>query len=442
MKVIQSFWSKPSTEHSDDLNSRFKGGWLKQKYSFYSQALSCLTFKEFYGNVELYTDEQGKELLVDILNIPYTKTHVTLNEIDAYNSKLWALGKVFTYAEQKTPFIHADSDVFIWKKLPESLTSSEVFTQNIEVNFPAYEKALNDIFIHFDWIPTELVNSLYKHQKIHAFNAGIIGGKHYEFFQKLKDTVLDFINKNTHILEKIDIGIFNTIFEQQLGYAIAEKNNIPINYFLEDVDTDFSKVINFHTVPFTSQYVHCIGYAKRSVFACEQLEARLKYHYPEFYTELNNRLQHHFTDSSFECDFTKERFDYLFKIYEWLEGKTVEDIFNTTFQLNSTAEFIEKEGAYYINYKLPQNNKLRKEKLEDWMVILLYFETETSVKELYSELSEDEDFLKQTNKKELKDKLISFVMDKSMLLEILIPTPLLSTYNNIYTAQNVANATL
>ncbi|WP_348745632.1 DUF6734 family protein [Tenacibaculum sp. 190524A05c] len=419
MKVIQSFWSKPSMNQSNDPNSRFKGGWLKQKYSFYSQALSCLTFKQFYNDVELYTDTKGKELLIDQLNLPYSKTHITLDKINSYNPKLWALGKIVSYAEQTEPFLHADSDVFIWEKFPEEMLSSQLFTQNIEVNFPAYQDAFNDILINFDWIPTELINSLYKNQNIHAFNAGIIGGQNHEFFRLLKEKVLSFIDENVHLFEKIDVGIFNTIFEQQLGFALAEKNNIPIHYYLQDVDSDFSKVINFHTVPFDSKYVHCIGYAKKSEFACEQLEARLQYHFPDFYTQLNDNLKSAFPDDNFDCDFPTERMDHLFKIYSWLETKTIEDIFNSEFQLNPKVNISEDNGRYYIEYPLPQNGTLQREEIKDWLAILLYFEQPTSIKQLYNELCLDEDFLKDTNKDELKDKLISYVMDKFMLLEIL-----------------------
>ncbi len=439
MKVIQSFWSKPSINHSDDPNSRFKGGWLGQKYAFYSQALSCLTFKEFYGEVELYTDNKGKETFIDLLGLPYTKTHITLNEIDTYNPKLWALGKIFTYAKQDTPFIHVDSDVYIWKKLPETLTNSPLFSQNLEVNFPAYEKALNDIFIHFDWIPAPLINSVYKHKEIRAFNAGIIGGSNYDFFKKLKHITLQFINENEALLEKIDVGIFNTIFEQQLGYAIAEKNNFDMHYLLEDVEPDFSKVINFHTVPFDSQFVHCIGYAKKSIFACEQLEARLHYHYPNFYNQLNIRLQKHFPETLIN-PIKPERLQYLFTMYNWLENITSEAIFNTTFELNPNAKFIEKDDGYYVSYILPQNQKQHEEKLEDWQIILLYFETATSIKDLYDELIQDDDFLKQIDRATLQPKLTSFIMDKCILLEVLVPTQFLATYNEIYTNKQMTNS--
>lgn len=420
MKIIQSYWSKPSMNYSKDPNSRYKGGWLQQKYSFYSQALSCLTFKQFYKDVELYTDANGKELLVDKLKIPYSKVNLTLDKINSYNPKLWALGKVVTYAEQNEPFLHADSDVFIWQEFPNKLVSAPLFAQNIEQNFPAYQEALNDILINFDWIPTELINSLYKNQSIHAFNAGIIGGQNHEFFKILKDKTLSFISKNEHLFDKIDVGIFNTIFEQQLGYAIAEKHKIPIEYLFTEVDSDFSNIINFHTVPFESKYVHCIGYAKKSIFACEQLEARLSYHFPSFYNELIKNLRVTFPKDNFDCDFPEKRMNTLFKIYDWLETTSINEVFETQFCISDKVEILKEDDKYFISYSLPQDQTVQKEEIKDWLAILLYFENPTTIKELYEELCQDKDFLKNTNKVELKSKLISFVMDKFMLLEILV----------------------
>lgn len=421
MKIIQSYWSKPSLDQTTDPNARFQGGWLEQKYAFYSQALSFFTFSNFYSEVELYTDLKGKELFVDLLEIPYHKVHVSLDVLNQYDSRLWALGKIFTYAQQKSPFIHADSDVFIWEKLPEKLTSQQIFTQNIEINFPAYEDAFNDILIHFDWIPTELINSLYKHKKICAFNAGIIGGTDLQYFKTLKEKSLQFIEHNSHIFEKIDVGIFNTIFEQQLGFAIAEKKDIPIHYYLDNVDSDFSKVVDFHTVPFLTQYVHCIGYAKKSIFACEQVEARLKYHFPEYYNHINDKLSNHF-HIDFKSSFSSRRFGFLFEMYDWLENKTVNDIFNTSFKLHPDCKFSQEGDSYFIEYLIPQEDSRKKEILKDWNLILLYFEDSTTISELYEELNQDPYFLEQNDKQVFKNKLISFIMDKVLLLEILIIT--------------------
>ena len=133
--IIQSFWSKPFFKENDDLNARFKGGWLSANFFFYSCLLSCLKFKQNYGEVTLYTDNLGKELLIDKLEIPYSKVNLELNELQDYPAELWALGKVFTYSLQEKPFIHADTDVFIWNKLPADFLKVRFICSKLRIQF-------------------------------------------------------------------------------------------------------------------------------------------------------------------------------------------------------------------------------------------------------------------------------------------------------------------
>ncbi|WP_298547715.1 hypothetical protein [uncultured Aquimarina sp.] len=69
-----------------------------------------------------------------------------------------------------------------------------------------------------------------------------------------------------------------------------------------------------------------------------------------------------------------------------------------------------------------QKNKLLRQELKDWDIILLYSSTTKTINQLYQELCEDSSFLKNTNKEEFNGKLIFLVMDKTLLLEILCIT--------------------
>lgn len=107
MKIIQSLWSKPSL---------ITGGWSEKTFYYMSWALSCLKLKEFYNSVELFTDKKGKEFLIDRLQLPYDKVNIVLDDLNEFNSRLWALGKIYTYSIQHEPFIHVDGDVYIYGK--------------------------------------------------------------------------------------------------------------------------------------------------------------------------------------------------------------------------------------------------------------------------------------------------------------------------------------
>ena len=46
-----------------------------------------------------------------------------MDGLRGYDPSWWALGKLFAYAAEEEPFIHFDSDVFLWLALPEAVTS-------------------------------------------------------------------------------------------------------------------------------------------------------------------------------------------------------------------------------------------------------------------------------------------------------------------------------
>ncbi len=66
-KIIHSFWSKPTMNSQAVLSKagtmdRKAGGWVDKKYSFMSWALSCLSIKKHYPEIELVTDALGKRI--------------------------------------------------------------------------------------------------------------------------------------------------------------------------------------------------------------------------------------------------------------------------------------------------------------------------------------------------------------------------------------------
>lgn len=418
--IIQSFWSKPFLSNSKDPNSRFKGGWLNEKYFYFSMALSCLKFKELYGEVNLYTDSKGEFIVNKTLGISYSNFINCFDSLEHTNEKLWALPKLYSYSVQNKPFIHADTDIFIWEKFPEELINTPIFCQNIEENFPIYSEALEEILTLFDWIPAELINSLYKHKKILAFNAGIIGGTDLDFFKKLLSLSKKFINKNEHFFNKIDVGIFNMIYEQQLGYAIANKKEINPKPFFNNIDSNFTPLVNFPLAAFHTKYIHAIGFAKKSIYACEQIEALLMYEFPEEHEKIKfNGTKNLLWKDYYEISEIRKK--YLFSIFKYVRENSIDVICDTKFRLNPTAKILEDNNSSKIDYVSPQTLEREQLKLEEWDAILLYFQESISINELSLELLLDNDIATKHTKKALTERLLSFVFDKCLLHEILLP---------------------
>ncbi|WP_378176480.1 DUF6734 family protein [Aquimarina sp. SS2-1] len=425
MKIIQSFWTKPTYHSSEDSNARYNGGWVNQKQAFYSFALSALTIHKYYKQNELFTDNRGKELFHNLLELPYSNIYTNLERINHHHPKLWAFGKLVTCADQNEPFIHLDNDIFIWDKIPYDHKQYDIIAQNVEANFPGYGKTFKYMLANFETIPSELIKSYYSNGKILAHNAGFIGGRNLDFFQELYRSAKELIEKNEHHFPHIDVGIFNTIFEQQLGYAIAEKNNLQVQYLFNNVQPNFVEVIDFSTVPLISKFIHCIGFAKKSIFACEQIEARLQYHFPEYHKHFKSKLHRLFPKLGFDQEIETSRLQNIFDFYDFVENITKDELFNTKFSINNNCIIDFNADPITIEFTIPYNGKKDKKDLVGWHSILLYFLEPVSIQELYDDLHQDKDFIKQFGDgiTDFKTKMLSFILEKTLLLEILKPEP-------------------
>ena len=74
MRIVQTFW----TAGQDPLKHAF--GWLHPEYNLMSWALSCLSLREHYDEVALYTDSEGKRILIAVFSkkIEITKVKESL----------------------------------------------------------------------------------------------------------------------------------------------------------------------------------------------------------------------------------------------------------------------------------------------------------------------------------------------------------------------------
>lgn len=292
MKVIHSYWSKPNFKKgSTHIYDRNTGGWVDKKYNYMSWALSCLQFKKYYGNIELVTDLLGYDLLVNKMNLPYSNVNVCLDELNDYHPDLWALGKIYAYSLQNEPFIHADGDVYIYKKFDCSFEKSPIISQNIERGYDLYKQVYKNLENTLVYIPGVLIESKNINNQIIAINAGIIGGTNVDFFKSFAKEAFLFVDKNKSILNRINIGLFNIIYEQALLYALAENKKIEINYYLKDANQAFDGLCDFINLPGQNGYLHAIGPYKQQKTIGDNLAYRLQSDYPEFYYKIMNLLR-------------------------------------------------------------------------------------------------------------------------------------------------------
>jgi Family of unknown function (DUF6734) len=292
MKIIQSLWSRPFLKNNDDpIIGRFNGGWLNYELNFLSWTLSCLTLIKNYKHVVLYTDKVGKEILIDLLKLPYSKCIVALDDINDYDDNLWALGKLYTYYLQKEPFLHVDGDFYIWNKFPDRIMHSELIAQSKENNVEFYQKFINEALQNLSNIPFEIIKYSTLETNIGGSNAGIIGGKNIEFLHNYATQAIDFVDTNKDNLEKINKSNFNIFYEQYLFKCMAKSQNVNISYLINNVSENFQELTRFQSHPNDHKYIHMVGYAKKQSILSEQMLIRLKMEFPVYYSRTCNLIK-------------------------------------------------------------------------------------------------------------------------------------------------------
>ena len=141
MRIVQTLW----TASSRLTNNSF--AWPHPEFNLMSWALSCLSLKEHYDEVALYTDSEGKRILVDELCLPYSEVHVVYDDLKCLPQH-WAMAKVMTYSVQASPFLHVDGDVYVPQPFSDEIISASLIAQNREIGTIYYWRMLNNILSH------------------------------------------------------------------------------------------------------------------------------------------------------------------------------------------------------------------------------------------------------------------------------------------------------
>lgn|GEM_PF-342246 len=277
MKIVQSFWSCGKNINNESF------GWYAPQFHIMAWAFSALQLRKYYDHVELYTDQNGYEVLIEQIGLPYTATHVCYDDIHHYAPALWAVPKIKTYAAQNEPFLHVDGDVFIWKPFSKRLANAPLIVQNYEKGTTYYGRMMEQLQKKMTYIPPILEEAL-KQESIDAVNAGIMGGCDIGFYKSYTDQALALIKENEAVSRIIN---FNILFEQVLFYQLAKTTKKKIHcHFPKKINDDgYSKelIADLFTLCFKGKYAHLIGPHKRNVEICEVLGRTLLKEYPDYF---------------------------------------------------------------------------------------------------------------------------------------------------------------
>lgn len=256
--ALYSFWSKPY------LLSDFKkyAEFNNKKDFVLSWKTSVNLSKKFFKNVILITDDWSWENIFKDLNLPFDDVKLILNI--NISEKLWSISKAYAIKNMTEPFLHIDSDVYIWKKLNNKILNSELLVQS-EENFDDKNQYL--LYHSMYWEYNKFFKGSNKYldkfnpnkRKNYAYNTGVIGGNDLKFLHNYADNMIDIFN----IYNEYDnLGNLNVAFlEQTLLLMMSEKYNINTNFIIEkNIKQDY--------------YTHLAGDTKRNKKIMEYLEIK------------------------------------------------------------------------------------------------------------------------------------------------------------------------
>ncbi len=282
MHAAQTAWL---TDHQNQRD--FTGGWPAAKFHLYSWALSSHCLARHYPQCTLVADTAAADLLVGQMQLPYTCVDLALDTFDNPFPKLWVLKKTLAYARQPGPFAHVDSDAYLFAPLPLELAQAPLFAQNLEYDHPYYLEAQKDI--DRDWLVRPEWVSVKPGEKLWAFNAGLVGGLHYQFYAEYHAAALklllaneaalmhtkDWYNLNVYVEQAGMVGL-----ARQMGLRFQSLMPKPMGYpCVYDLD-------QFWRLPNRCGYLHAMNYKQNPAF-CEQLAQRLRLEALELYERAN-----------------------------------------------------------------------------------------------------------------------------------------------------------
>ena len=337
MKITQTFW----TGLNDGVtNLNIKAGWRSAEYHWMSWALSCLTLRRQYERVELYTDELGKHILIDVLKLPYTKVHLIFDESFQCRPELFSLAKIKTYSVQDEPFLHVDGDIYLWQPFPKSFSEAGLIAPNLEMDLFFNKEILETVHEKGFKIPDHLKEK-HKDDHIYACNAGILGGGDLDFIKRYCEEANAFISKNPDKLELVDVGKLNWLIEQVSLYYLSKKEEVSVSYLFEEpvINPLYEDYWRFSDIPHV-KLIHPVGGCKKEAFVLNHLSKRLRLEYPSVYynilyqcqhIDVENRLYAYFHNGPLHMINGKKKTD--LNVAEYINGTGVKRTFARTIHL-------------------------------------------------------------------------------------------------------------
>lgn len=201
------------------------------KRTIFHMILSLLCAKKLYPNVFLYTTSEVYKI-IEPLDLPYNRIDTDVLDELNYNGPNFAIPKMEVYRKQNRPFLHIDTDTFIFEKKQIPENKKLIFAFPDVMLYPKFDYRIeNSKFISFYDYYYELFIKLRDTFELDFFrtmpmdfipNMSIFGGFDLDNIKKTYDFLIKYYFDNREIL---DTDTFRSpqIVEQLLFFPIYNK---------------------------------------------------------------------------------------------------------------------------------------------------------------------------------------------------------------------------
>jgi len=175
--------------------------------------------------------------MAEACNLPYTEI-VSVGSSFGAVSDYWIESKIHVYAEMREPFVHFDTDLFLWEALPAEYLAADVFAFHSETfMWPTYEKYLSawtELILNFPKLHKEYFTSRM------PINMAIFGGNDWRAINRYAKFVQEFVDSNNGFKDIAPADAYtidkNIAAIEQLwaSYLIQDREKLPIRMLLTE----------------------------------------------------------------------------------------------------------------------------------------------------------------------------------------------------------------
>lgn len=272
MRAFHTHWTKPMF-YGDEYKS--------EDYEIIATILSALNWREYMGDIKLYTDEQGykeyeKYDMLDLWNLGIDTE--TLEGIpDSIDANYWAAGKLYATEQEPLGSCSIDRDFIIWDDISKYIENKDLYGAHREPTYDVYDR-LYDYTTSGDYYFGEYVDF-----DVYPINASFMMLNDQELKETYIDEFFRFITTDFEPSDKSDYTTLLVFAEQSLLSMMAE-------YYEYSMGTIFEQRRPYFE---NKEITHTWGF-KAIMKEDKQMEdwyyynimLRLKEDYPTYYAKL------------------------------------------------------------------------------------------------------------------------------------------------------------